>query len=124
MKRAAVLLVVVEVAALALYVLFLYGWLGAKQAGPQGFPGSPDWGYLYAANHAAFIWAEGLCVGIGLCGALLSYAYRASTGSLGGWQTLAWVGLLLAVIAGRIVEQRVEASTQQQLHSNPSLERP
>jgi lysylphosphatidylglycerol synthetase-like protein (DUF2156 family) len=122
MRRVVALFVAVEAVVLALYVLFLIGWLGAKRAGVNAFPASPDWEYNYVQNQIRYNWLEGMVVGVVIGGLLLAIASRGQVGKLWRAQVATCVTLALGVVVGIVLEINTPIGDASPMQSNSSLE--
>jgi hypothetical protein len=96
-----------------LHCFVVASWIDVKAAGPNAFPGSPDWRGIYFRWLESYIWMNGALVGVSLGGVSLFIASaRLSTAPTysGVFRLLRIAGFVLpaaALVAGMQVEESV-----------------
>lgn len=64
MKRIIRLYLLLVIIAVLGYGFTVADWTDVKTVGPDAFPGSPDWGYMYASAYENYLWMSGALFGL------------------------------------------------------------
>lgn len=99
MQRTISIYLVLVVVAVGWYCRAAIGWADSSLAGPNAFPGSPDWAYIYGSSLQRYFWMSGMLVGLAIGGATLLAASRAASGTGRGQQAMAVAATVIPVLA-------------------------